>query len=176
AYCRVDPSELWLTDLRERPPHRGVDGTGPVTGAGCRRPLKSLIDSPPRAFVRVMSIRTWPRSYTGSNPRRCIARDSPARRPVRSTSSRNGNTPANPTRRSSSPTRSSRWAHELHCTEELHLPQPAHDLRQSHSGWSAAPRPIYPEITPGESSTLLKDGGRGELLDITGLTPARHRE
>ncbi len=31
-----------------------------------------------------------------------------------------------------------------------------------------APRPVYPEITPGVSSTPLKDGGRGELLDITG--------
>ena len=40
----------------------GVDATGPITGARWRRPWKSLIASPPRTWVRAMSIRTWPRS------------------------------------------------------------------------------------------------------------------
>jgi hypothetical protein len=41
-----------------------------------------------------MSIRTWPRSYIGLNCARRVARDSPARSPVRSASSRNGSAPA----------------------------------------------------------------------------------
>jgi hypothetical protein len=31
---------------------------------------------------------------------------------------------------------------------------------KSHSDWSGAPRPAYPEITPGVSSTPVKDGGQ----------------
>jgi hypothetical protein len=42
------------------------------------------------------------------NPRRVIAADSPARSPARSASSRTGSAPANPARRSSSTTNSSR--------------------------------------------------------------------
>ena len=37
----------------------GVEGTGPITGARCRSPWTSLIDSPPRIWVSAMSIRTW---------------------------------------------------------------------------------------------------------------------
>ena len=93
------------------------------------------------------------------NPRRVIALDSPVRSPVRSASSRTGNAPADPTRRSSSPTSSSRSAHELSCTEEVHLPRPVYDLRQSHPAWSGAPRHVYTEITPGVSSNPMKDMG-----------------
>jgi hypothetical protein len=47
----------------------GVDASGPVTGARCRRPWKSLIASPPRISIRARSRNTWPRSCTGSNHR-----------------------------------------------------------------------------------------------------------
>ena len=144
----------------------GVDGIGPITGARCRRPWKSLMASPPRIRVTARSTSSWPRSYTGMNPRRVIAADSPARSPARSASSRNSSAPANPTRRSSSPTNSSRSAHELCCTEEVHLPRPVYNLRQSHSAWSGAPRHLYPEITPGVSSTAMKGGGQPRRFSL----------
>ena len=40
----------------------GVEATGPITGARCCTPWKSLIASPPRICATAMSIRTWPRS------------------------------------------------------------------------------------------------------------------
>src|ERR1022692_4956363 len=52
----------------------GVDGTGPITGARCRRPWKSLIASPPRISISARPGSTWPRSYTGSNPGRRSSR------------------------------------------------------------------------------------------------------
>jgi hypothetical protein len=134
----------------------------------CRKPWKSLIASPPRIWVRARSINSCPRSYTGWNPGRVIAADNPALSPVRSASSRNGAAPANPTRRSSSPTSSSPSAHEPPCTEEVHLPQSENDLRQSHSDWPGAPRPVYPAITPGVSSTPVKDGGRRRRTCVGG--------
>jgi hypothetical protein len=70
---------------------------------------------------------------TGSNPRRAIAADSPARSPVHSANSRNGNAPANPTSRSSSPTSSSPSAHELPCAEEVHRPSQITIFKKSHS-------------------------------------------
>ncbi|MCA1600819.1 MAG: hypothetical protein LC776_03920, partial [Acidobacteria bacterium] len=56
---------------------------------------------------------------------------------------------------------SSPSAHEVACTEEVHLPQPEDDLRQSHSDLSGAPRPAYPEVTLGVSSTPVKDPVEG---------------
>ena len=153
ASCR------WPTSARAR--HTvGVDGIGPITGARCRRPWKSLMASPPSSWVTARSTSSWPRSYSGVNPRRVIAVDSPARSPVRSASSRSGSAPADPTRRSSSPTSSSRSAHELCCTEEVHLPGQLTIFDKSHSAWSGAPRHVYPKITPGVSSTPVKDGGQ----------------
>src|SRR5204862_5834711 len=105
------------------------------------------------------STSSWPRSYSGVNPRRVNAADSPARSPVRSASSRSGSAPADPTRRSSSPTSSRRSAHELPCTEEVHLPGQFTIFEKSHSAWSGAPRHVYAKITTGVSSTPVKDGG-----------------
>jgi hypothetical protein len=41
----------------------------------------------------------------------------------------------------------------------VHLPGQHTIFDKSHSGWSGAPRHVYPEITPGVSSTPVKDGG-----------------
>ena len=91
----------------------GVEGTGPVSGARCASAWKSLIASPPAIRTRARSTRSWPRSYSGLEPRRRIAADSPARSPVRSASSRTGSSPAWATSRSSSPTSSRPAAHEV---------------------------------------------------------------
>jgi len=108
----------------------GTEGTGPMTGVRCFSAWKSLIASPPRTITSARSTRIWPRSYTGSNPRRAIAADNRPVNPVRSASNRNGRAPACATSRSSSPQSSNPRAHPVPCTEEVHPPQPVVDPRQ----------------------------------------------
>lgn len=47
----------------------GVEATGPVTGARCRSPWKSLIASPPGSGATARSIASWPRPWTEANSR-----------------------------------------------------------------------------------------------------------
>ena len=135
--CRRNPVTAVLSRASCRSPASdrarhtvGVEGTGPVSGARCASAWKSLIASPPAISTRARSVRSWPRSCNGLEPRRRIAAESPARSPVRSASSRNGSSPAQATSRSSSPVSSRPAAHEVPCTEEVHPPQPDRGPRQ----------------------------------------------
>jgi hypothetical protein len=112
-----------------------VSGAGPVRAQV--QPAFSLASGQAARYVqlptistRARSARSWPRSYSGLEPRRRIAAESPARSPVPSASSRNGSSPAWASSRSSSPTSSRPAAHEVPCTEEVHPPQPDRDPRQ----------------------------------------------
>jgi hypothetical protein len=164
----IDPGQLQLPDLRQGPPHRRGRGHRPDHRGQVAQALEVVDRLPTRSWVRTMSIRTWPRSYIGLNCARRIARDSPARSPVRSARSRNGSAPANPTRRSSSPMSSSPSAHEVACTEEVHPPYPVYDLREI-AFWlvGCTSTPLFPR-SRSACRQPVKNGGQRQYSGTSG--------
>lgn len=62
----------------------GAEATGPSTCDWCRNTLMSEMASPPSASITATSVKTCPRSWTGTNERRTIAFESCFTHPVRS--------------------------------------------------------------------------------------------